>query len=132
MKALLYLLSSLLLLAASLTMSFLPRIAPTVWAFVVEGALLSALIAVAWTALSATAGTWPRLRTGPLLVVAGLLSLGLGLSDGWVLEMAWGAVGLLVGIPLWLAARRNKARTGAQTPSGVQPPLGHRDREQRA
>ncbi|HWI64820.1 MAG TPA: hypothetical protein VNT75_23570 [Symbiobacteriaceae bacterium] len=132
MKAFLYLLGSLTLLAAALTMALLPRLSPSLWFFVIGGGLLSGLIAGAWTLLSATAGTWPRVRTGPVLVAAGLLAAGLGLADRWWAEVAWGIVGVLVGIPLWVAARRARARDGGPEPFGVRPPLGRRDPDLRA
>ena len=126
MQAILYGLSSLLLLAATLMMSFLPRVSPSIWWFLMLGALLSGLMTGAWTGLTATAGNWPRLRIGPLVVVAGLIALGLGLWDGWWLEAAWGVGGLLVGIPLWIAQRR-KSRSGASGPFELRPPLGRRE-----
>ncbi|HWI51936.1 MAG TPA: hypothetical protein VNT01_07330 [Symbiobacteriaceae bacterium] len=127
MKAFLYIIGSLTLLAASLAMSLLPRLSPSLFVFIVGGGMLSGLIAGAWTLLSASAGSWPRLRTGPVLIVAGLISLVLGLLDRWWLESAWGVVGVLVGIPLWVAARRARARYANQEPVGVRPPLGRRE-----
>jgi len=126
-KAFLYIFGSLTLLAASLAMSLLPRLSPSLFVFIVCGGLLSGLIAGAWTLLSASAGSWPRLRTGPVLIVAGLISLVLGLLDRWWLEAAWGVVGVLVGIPLLVAARRARARLANQEPVGVRPPLGRRE-----
>lgn len=123
MKAFHYLLGSFTLLAASLTMAFLPRLAPTVWIFLIAGALLSGLIAGGWTLLSASAGSWPRLRTGPVLIVAGLLALTLGIVDGWWLQAAWGVVGILIGTPLWIA-RLTRARRQGQEPSAARRPLG--------
>jgi len=125
-KAFLYLFGSVTLLAASLTMALLPRLSPSLWIFTLGGGLLSGLIAGSWTILSASAGSWPRLRTGPVLMAAGLLAVGLGLWDRWWLEIAWGVVGLLVGIPLWLA-RRSRRREGLHEPAGVRPPLGRRE-----
>lgn len=127
MKAFLYAFSSLMLLAATLVMAFLPRLSPSVWVFLIGGGLLSGVITGAWAILSASAGAWPRLHTGPVLVAAGLLALGLGLWDRWWPEIAWGVVGLLVGTPLWLAWRRARTRSGAPEPVAVRPPLGRRE-----
>lgn len=126
MQAILYVLSSLVLLASSLTMAFLPRVSPSIWWFLIVGGLLSGLMTGAWTGLSASAGSRPRLRMGPILVVAGLVALGLGLWDGWWLEAAWGVSGVLIGIPLWVAIRR-RSRHGGGGPFELRPPLGRRE-----
>ncbi|MDF2629132.1 MAG: hypothetical protein K0R39_2963 [Symbiobacteriaceae bacterium] len=133
MKAFLYGLSSLLLLASSVVMAFLPRISPSIWWFLIGGGVLSGLMTGAWTGLTASAGSWPRLRMGPILVVAGLIALGLGLWDGWRglwdgwwLEVAWGIGGVLIGIPLWVAVRR-RSRSAGGGPFEVKAPLGRRE-----
>lgn len=126
MQAILYVLSTLLLLGSSLMMAFLPRVSPSIWWFLITGGLLSGLMTGAWTGLSASAGSWPRLRMGPLLVVAGLVAFGLGLWDRWWLEAAWGVGGVLIGIPLWVAIRR-RSRNGSGGPFELRPPLGRRE-----
>jgi hypothetical protein len=123
-KVLLYGLGCVLLLGSAVVMASLPYLAPSLWAFVVAGGVFSLLMTGGWLLLTLYAGTWPRPRVGPVLVVGGLIGIAYFLWVGNWPGVAWDVLGLLVGIPLWLSWRRSGEAQAGREPDAVRPPLG--------
>ena len=129
MRALLYVLSICGLAVGGLGLSLLARFAPTLWVFGLGGAVLTGMIAGAWVTLSATADTWPRPRTGQILMITGLLGAAVNEFGGKTLAALWSALVFVAGaaliFPLWPARHRAERRRRIRGP--VRPPLGRRE-----
>jgi peptidoglycan/LPS O-acetylase OafA/YrhL len=124
MKALLYILGSLVLIGAALGLALLPRLAPTLATFIPAGAILSALAAGGWLILTASAGDWPRLHSGPVLVAAALLAIGVGLMEMRWQQYGWGVLLLLGGVPLSVALVRSRHKRNGREHGVFRGPLG--------
>lgn len=126
MRAVLYGLSAAAMAVAGLAMAMLVWLAPNLLFFFIGGAMLSGIIAGAWVAVGATAGAWPRPRTGQVLIPAGSLGLLLGLWRGDWLAAGWAFLVLLTGVGfavrIFPERRAKSARPGA-----VKAPLGRRE-----
>lgn len=129
MRAVFYLVGVLIMLAAGMGMALLPRLIPDLWLFLLAGGVLTGAIFTGWLLLGATAGSWPRLRTGQVLTATGFVALGISLWDSDGTAVLWSGLVILTGVafsyPL-LQARRGRRNPSA--PRGpVRPPLGRRE-----
>jgi peptidoglycan/LPS O-acetylase OafA/YrhL len=124
MKTLLYALGSLVMVGAGLGLALLPHLAPTLAMFIPAGAILSALGAGGWLILSASAGDWPRLHSGPVLVAAALVAIGAGIAEMRWQQYGWGGLLLLGGIPLTVAMVRSRRKRNGREQGVFRGPLG--------
>lgn len=127
MSVLLYIGGSVLLLAASVSMALLPRLAPGLIWFMTGGTVLSGLITVAWLMVRATANGWPRPRTGHGLILGGLVGFALGLEHHTLWSAAWSLLVLAAGLGFIFPWPRMRAREQRHEPGPVRAPLGRRE-----
>lgn len=118
------------MILASFGMALLTRIAASPWVFGLVGAVLSWLIATGWVVQGATAAGWPRLRSGQVLIAAGLAAVLINLVSRAWLDLAWSSLVALVGAgftfrPPWLA--RVRRGSSPRMPGPVRPPLTRRE-----
>lgn len=129
MRAFLYALSVGGLIVGGFGLSLLARFATALWVFGLGGAVLTGMIAGAWVTLSATADTWPRPRTGQILMAAGLVGAVVNEYSGMTLAALWSALVFMAGaaliFPLWPS--RQQAGAGRRMRGPVRPPLGRRE-----
>lgn len=123
MRALLYSLSALVMIAASLAMAFLPRITTDWLFFMIGGALLSGAISGSWVVLGATAGEWVRPRTGQVLIACGSLAILINLFQTEWVALVWSVFVLLTGIGFAVRIFPTGQSQESRTRS-VRPPLG--------
>jgi Kef-type K+ transport system membrane component KefB len=107
--------------------ALLPRLAPSLWVFAVAGGLLSAVIAGSWSILSMTAGTWPRPRTGWVLIVIGAI---FGVVFAWQhrwFNALWNLALVLTGLGFIVPVGNRRRSDTADREGGVRPPIGRRE-----
>lgn len=121
---LLYLLGSIGLLLSAMGMALLPHFAPFPWLFLLVGAPLSGVVAGSWLLITVTADSRPRLHTGPVLALAGLVGV---LWSAYLARWpaaGWALLQILIGIPLWISLRRAAAQKAPRAPKPVRHPVG--------
>lgn len=126
MRAILYGLACTILFSACLVMSLLARLAPGPLLFAIGGAVLSGLILGAWVVLGATAGAWPRPRTGQVLIAAGAAVTLLNLWQAHWLAALWSLLVLAAGVGFAVQIFPVR-KTHLAKPGSVRPPLGRRE-----
>lgn len=128
MRAVLYVLGCLAMLSAALGIALLPLLVEGLWRFLVVGALCSAVGALAWVAVRASAGDWVRPRTGWFMMAAGAIGSLLFLWRGAWGPFFWAALVLVTGAGSTFAPFFTSKRKDSRRPSGpVRPPLGRRE-----
>jgi hypothetical protein len=126
MRAFLYGLSCVLLVASAAGMALLPQLVPHLWLFLLIGAPLSAVVPATWLLLSATAGNWRRPRTGLVLLCAGLVAMLYGLVQGDLLGAGWAALVAVTGLLVTYPPFTPRYRRPGQKTGPVRAPLGRR------
>lgn len=127
MRLVLYLLGVGAMLAAGLGMALLPRLIPNLWLFGLAGGVLTGIIFFNWLLLGATAGAWPRLRTGQVLIVTGLIGAAISLWDGDWKAVAWSGLMIAAGLGLTFPLFRVRRKQKRVNPGPVRPPLNRRE-----
>jgi len=122
-RRVLYALAVLALAIGALGLALLPRITTHWFWFGLLGACFSGVGAGGWLLAGATAGPWPRPRTGWFLVPAGLVGAAVNAAGGDPLSLLWAVgeaiTGVLLLVPLFPSQRQPPAQRG---PGPVQAP----------
>gem|GEM_PF-1618920 len=128
MRHLLYGLSATAMMAGALGLALLPRMTMDWFWFGLIGAVCSAMIAGGWVLAGATAGQWPRLRAGWVLLAGGGVGVAISLWQWEVFPLVWAfavwAHGLLFTVRLFPQMRRADAPPKA---GPVRPPVSRRE-----
>lgn len=128
-RRLLYVAAAAGMAVGGVGMALLPRLSDSWQAFVLLAALFSALGGGGWVLSGATAGDWPRLRGGWVLMGGAAVAAVVSLIDWHPLGLLWacgqGLSGALLIFPVWPARRTGEKQ---RRPGPVQAPPTRRSR----
>lgn len=129
MRRLLYALAAAGMLAGGIGMALLPRLSGSWQAFALLAVFFSLLGGGSWVLSGATAGEWPRLRSGWALMAGAGVAAVVSLVDWHPLGLLWacgqGVSGALLILPVWPLRRTGESQ---RKPGPVQAPPTRKSR----